>query len=200
MPTVRFLKVPILVLSVTMLSSCDWVDGLTEDPNLKMTFSCHGDRRMETYTDQGNPDVVNEKVSHSITFWRLDEEKNKKGGSRWNKYKVNRYALNGEFQDLTRYDGLKGKDLENAKKNESFHVFENFGVFRIRLFTSFPTILKNKNLNDYTTLTFNFVTRTLDIDVWERNGTEIWSKTYDRTRCEQVTDPNTLEEMSVIQS
>ena len=45
-----------------------------------------------------------------------------------------------------------------------------------------------------------FLSVTLDIDVEDLDGTDVWRKTYERTRCEQVTDPNNLKEMSVISS
>lgn len=177
-----------------------FIGYLSKDPNLQMTFSCHGDRRIEYFNGEGKPDVINEKVSHSITFWRWNEEKPKDGTYSWNRYKVNRFVIDGNFQNLTRHEGLKGEILENVKKTDDFHVFEQFGVFTIRLFTSVNPDPKNRGLNDYTVLTFNFITKTLDIDIEDRNGTEVWRKTYDRTHCERVTDPNILKEMSVISS
>lgn len=169
----------------------------SKDPNLQMTFSCHGDRRIEYFDGRGEPNVVNEKVAHSITFWRQAQENYSNEAKKWQQYKVNRYLINSDFQNLARHNGLKGNVLAEIKKKDSFYVFEKFGIFKIILFKKYPDIFKN-NRNDYKTLNFNFVTRTLDIDVWERNGREVRKKTYDRTRCEQVTDPNILQEMSVI--
>lgn len=136
---VKFLSVG-TVLTIGVLWSFDgrfpidlpFVGYSSKDPNLQMTFSCHGDRRIEYFNGEGKPDVINEKVSHSITFWRWNEEKPKNGTSSWNRYKVNRFVIDGNFQNLTRYEGLKGEILEKVKKTDDFHVFEQFGIFTIR--------------------------------------------------------------------
>lgn len=194
----RSLKVATLLVSLGLVSSCSWTPG--EDPNLKMTFSCFGDRRIEYPNGQGKPDVVTEKVSHSITFWRWTQEKAKDGTSSWNKYRVNRFVLDGDFQNLTRHEGLDQNVLDIAKKTDDFSIFEQFGIFNISLFTSVNSDPKNKGFNDDTDLTFNFITKTLDIDVVDRDGTNVWRRTYDRTRCDRVTDSDILEELSVISS
>jgi hypothetical protein len=194
----RSFNLVILFGSVILVSSCDRMEG--GDPNLQMTFSCHGDRRIENFNGEGKPDVINEKVSHSITFWRWIEKKRKDGTSPWNKYKVNRFVLDGNFENLTRHELLPKDVLKNVKMTDNFYVFEQFGTFTVRLFTSVNPDPKNRGLNDRTRITFNFITKSLDIDVEDRDGTDVWRKTYDRTRCEPVTDPDTLKEMSVISS
>jgi hypothetical protein len=194
----RSLKVVTLLVSLGLVSSCSWTQG--DDPNLKMTFSCFGDRRIEYPNSRGKPDVIQEKISHSITFWRWTQEKRKDGRSPWNKYKVNRFVLDGNFQDLTRHDGLDQDILEISKKTDDFRVNEQFGIFTVRLFTSAQSDPKNRGANDDTYLTFNFITETLNIDVIDRDGTDVWRRTYDRTRCERVTNPDILKEMTVISS
>ena len=194
----RSLKVVTLLVSLGLVSSCSWTQG--DDPNLKMTFSCFGDRRIEYPNSRGKPDIVTEKASHSITFWRWTQEKRKDGRSPWNKYKVNRFVLDGDFQNLTRQDGLSQDVLEIARKTDDFIVNEQFGIFTMMLTTSAKSDPKNKGFNDDTDLTFNFITKTLDIDVEDRDGTDVWRRTYDRTRCERITDPDILKEMSVISS
>ena len=204
---VKFLSIT-AVLIIGVLWSYDgrfpidlsFISYSSKDPNHQMTFSCHGDRRIEYFDDQRKPDVIQEKISHSITFWRWTEKKRKDGTSPWNKYKVNRFVLDGKFEDLTRHEFLTGDVLKNVKMTDDFHVFEQFGTFTVRLFTSVNPDPKNRGFNDRTSITFNFITKSLDIDVEDRDGTDVWRKTYDRTRCEQVTDPNILKEMSVISS
>lgn len=204
---VKFLSVG-TILTIGVLWSSDgrfpidlpFIGYSSKDPNLQMTFSCHGDRRIVNFNGEGKPDVINEKVSHSITFWRWEKKKPKDGKSSWNRYQVNRFVIDGDFENLTRNEGLTSEILETVKRTDDFHVLEQFGVFTIRLFTSVNPDPKDKGFNDSTKLTFNFITKTLEIDIEDRNGTEVWRKTYDRTQCEKVTDSNILKEMSVISS
>ena len=204
---VKFLSITV-VLIIGVLWSYDgrfpidlsFIGYSSKDPNHQITFSCHGDRRIEYFDDQKKPDVIQEKISHSITLWRSTQEKRKDGVSSWNKYEVNRFVLDGNFENLTRHEFLTEDILKKVKMTDDFHVFEQFGVFKVRLFTSVNPDPKDRGFNDRTNLTFNFITKSLDVDVEDLDGTDLWRKTYDRTRCEQVTDPNILKEMSVISS
>jgi hypothetical protein len=55
-------------------------------------------------------------------------------------------------------------------------------------------------MSDSTHMKFNFITKTLDIEIQDHDGTEVWRKTYDRTQCDRITDLDILKEMSVISS
>lgn len=101
-----------LILTVLMFTpvviSLLWIDNgrfpfdipmigySSKNPNLRITFSCHGDRTIKSYNGDGKPLITTEKVSHSITVWRRsgDDLESVKSLSR---YRVEKFSIDGDF-------------------------------------------------------------------------------------------------------
>lgn len=181
---------PILGISLSLLTGCDKIDQLAKDPKLRITYACHGDRRIR----QSDGTTTTEKVAHSITFAR--EAIETPGPKPRIKYKVNAYILDHDFQDLTRNDLLPKDILEKVQKREDFAVYQQYGVFQV-----FSSKRSNPDMkvgtNSDSILRFNFITETLTVDVTSNIGLELGERISDRTKCQQVTDPKILRELSV---
>jgi hypothetical protein len=168
-----------------------------------ITFSCHGDRRIEYFNGDEKINVVTEPVSHSITFWRSKELNENVGRSEWNNSKVYKFVIDNDIEELTKYDNLEESHVNRLKKKDDFFVSEKYGVFEIRNFKIVDSKFVKDEFNFDRLLKFNFITNNLDIntnDLDESFKNKIGRSTYDRTKCEKVTDPNILKEMSVISS
>ncbi len=182
----KTLRMPILIGCLIALPACDKIDQFYKDPNLRMTFSCHGEKRIE----RSDGKVWNEPVSHSLTFSRVTQKKEKKDSQI--KYKVHSYILDNAREDLTRHDFLDEGTLKKVQKTDFFHVQEQYGVFSIFLSESSDPDRK-VGFSSLTSLKFNFITQALSIDVSTKMGGKFFQSETDRTRCQKVTDPDILK-------
>jgi hypothetical protein len=86
------------------------------------------------------------------------------------------------------------------KKKDNFFVSEKYGVFEIRSFKIVDSKFVKDEFNFDRLLKFNFITNNLDIttnDLDDYFKNKIGRSTYDRTKCEKVTDPDILKEISM---
>ncbi len=180
------LRMPILIGCLIALPACDAINQFRNDPNLRMTFSCHGEKRIE----RSDGKILNEPVSHSLVFSRVTEKKEK--NDTHVRYKVRYYILDNGLEDLTRHDFLDKDTLKTVEKTDSYLVQEQYGVFSIFLIESADPDRK-VGFNSITSLKFNFITQALSIDVSTKLGEKFFQSETDRTRCEKVTDPDILK-------
>jgi hypothetical protein len=174
----------------------------SSDRGSNMTFSCHGDRTIETFDRVGRPEIKTEKVSHSITFWRTSNDDLEQMRS-MSRYKTQKYSINGNIVNL--YPSNKTQ----------FADTERLGFIKIRDDSmSDPVAVvcgpkgclvdKDYEFKHRESVTFNFVTMTLQIYKSELNWNKVEKSGYpvretsDYTQCRRVTDPAALEELSVI--
>ncbi len=189
MSTDRLGKVVTLSITLILVSSCNRMDG--DDPNLKMTFSCHGNSRTKTYWSGGPPEVTTQPVSHSISFWRIENDDLQKMRS-ISRYKITKYSIDGRIVNTS----PKVKDV-------TIDV-ETLGFFRS--YEDFPE-KKGRNggsIGHRQTFEFNMITRTLEIQnnimEWhekEGRGQQL-EQIMDTAKCELVSDKNILKEVSVV--
>ncbi|CAN1544929.1 hypothetical protein MCEMIH15_01916 [Caulobacteraceae bacterium] len=174
----------------------------TLDTNPQMTFSCHGDRTIKLFGGVGYPKIENEKVSHSITFWRRSNDPQERMRS-MSSYKTEKYSLNGsmvnlypsnkvQFADTERLGFISIRD-DSGGGEPGYDCGQNGCVFN-----------KDIEVKNRQSISFNFIS--LSLTVFESNMN--WNKATnsgqetrqvsDITVCERVTDPRIIEELSVI--
>lgn len=176
-------------LTVAVWLNVPIIDAI-KDPNLKITFSCQGDRVTKRMGGNASPDVSSQKVYHSVTFWRSlnDEAASKKSLS---KYKIEKYSIDGNIVNII-----------PSNKNEKV-LSERLG---------YVNLLENRRwdydnggyLVDSKTIKFNFISKSMD--VWgvsterkTRNGDVLLDYVTEVSQCDRVTDRSVLRETSVIE-
>ena len=154
------------------------------DPNLKMTFSCHGDTEVKTYLD-----ITSRKASHSITFWRRlnSEDTSNRTLSR---YHIEKYSIDGK---LVRIFPSNKDQIVTSEQLGYVTLLENWKYN----YNGGGSLIKSRVID------FNFISRSLKI--WEftrerktANAGQLVDEARDVLKCDLVTDPKILEEMSVI--
>jgi hypothetical protein len=177
-------------------------DKSNDVPNSEtlITFSCHGDRRIEYFNGDKKINVVTEPVSHSITFWRSYELNKDFDQTQWDNSTVRKFIIDNDMENLTRFDNLEESYVEKIRKKDDFFVSEKYGFFIIRNFKIVESKFVKDEINFDRLLKFNFITNNLDIDTDDLDDSfkiKIRRFTYDRTKCEKVTDPDILKEISM---
>lgn len=196
------LTIPFVLMSCSSEISTDKSNDVPNGET-SITFSCHGDRRIEYFNDDERINVVTEPVSHSITFWRSKELRKNVGQSEWNNTTVYKFVLNNNIEDLTKYDNIEPDKVVKLKEKDDFFVNEKYGFFEIRNFKIMESKFVKNEFNFDRLIKFNFITNTLDIDTNDLDDSfknKISRSTYDRTKCEKVTDPHILREISMSSS
>lgn len=185
----RWGKVCTLLGSLALVSSCDRIGE--DDPNLMMTFSCHGQTKTKMYLSGGSSEITTQPVSHSVSFWRTENDELERMRS-LSRYKTGKYSIDDRVVNLT----PSNKDVQVDT--------ETVGYFRSYEDHPKQKLPNGRSINERHTVEFNFVTRSLNIKKirleWnekERTG-QVHEDTQDTTRCELVSDQNVLKEMSVI--
>jgi hypothetical protein len=172
------------------------------DRSPPMTFSCHGDRTVETFDGFGKPEIKNEKVSHSITFWRTSNDDLGQMRS-MSRYKTQKYALDGSIVNLYPSNKTQFADTERLGFI-SIRDDSNSDPVAVVCGPNGCSVDKNYEFKQRDNISFNFVTMTLRIFKSEMNWNKVEKSgqplkyTSDNTQCQRVTDPAALEELSVI--
>jgi hypothetical protein len=174
----------------------------TLDTNPQMTFSCHGDRTIKMFDGVGYPKIENEKVSHSITFWRRSnnpEERMRFMSS----YKTEKYSLNGSMVNLYPSNKVQFADTERlgfiSIRDDSGSGEPGYDCGQNGCVLNKDIEVKNRQ-----SISFNFVSLSLKVFESHMNWNEAKKSgqptrtVSDITVCERVTDPTIVEELSVI--
>jgi hypothetical protein len=174
----------------------------SSDRGSNMTFSCHGDRIIERFSGIGKPEIKTEKVSHSITFWRTSNDELQQMRS-LSRYKTTKYALDGSIVNLFPSNKIQFVDTERLGFI-SIRDDSNSDPVAVVCGPKGCSVDKNYEFNARDSISFDFVTMSLRIfksemnwNKVEKSGTPI-RYTTDYTQCQRVTDPASLEELSVI--
>lgn len=181
---------PIILIGLTVAVWLNFpIINAFKDPNLKLTFSCHGDRLTKRIEGSSPPEVSSQKVYHSLTFWRSlngDDEALKS----LSKYKIEKYSIDGSIVNLF-----------TSNKNEKV-LSERLGHSTILENTKWDynnggSLIESRNIK------FNFISQSLDI--WgvsterkTKDGDVLIEYITEVSQCERVTDRNVLRETSVI--
>ena len=183
------LLIPIILFGLTVAF---WLNvpiiNTFKDPNLKMTFSCDGDRQTQRLGGIASPDVKSQKVYHSVTFWR-SVNSDAIAAKSLSQYKIEKYSIDGSMVNIF-----------PSNKNEKI-LSERLG---------FATILENRRydyedggyLIESKNIKFNFISESLDIwaistEKKTRNGDVLLDYVTEVSQCDRVTDRSVLKENSV---
>lgn len=158
------------------------------DPNLNMTFACHGQRRIERYDGIGKPEILTEPVSHSFSIRRKANDEMEAIRQR-TPYKTSEYIIDGSSIQILSND----KDQVETEK---------LGYVRVTKHMLDERLTDDEVRKRVQTVEFNFIAQSLRVRDsridWNKktNTGQLRQDDTDVTRCERVTDPDMLEELS----
>lgn len=181
---------PIILIGLTVAVWLNFpITNAFKDPNLKLTFSCHGDRLTKRIEGSSPPEVSSQKVYHSLTFWRSqngDDEALKS----LSKYKIEKYSIDGSIVNL--FPSNKNEKVLSERLGHST-ILENTKWY----YNNGGSLIESRNIK------FNFISQSLDI--WgvsterkTKDGDLLMEYITEVSQCERVTDRNVLRETSVI--
>lgn len=172
------------------------------DKNPKMTYSCHGDRTIETYDGYNKPETKIEKISHSISFWRSSNDELERMRS-LSAYKTEKYSLDGNIVNLYPSNKTQFADTERLG---FISIRDDSGSGEVGYECGPKGCVLNKDIEVKVrqSISFNFISMSLRVYQSEMNWNKVKKtgqmlrETTDITVCDRVVDPKILDELSAI--